>query len=345
MATLMTAKVLLTGLALLYGAGMVALPGLIRPCAFFGSPVSEAYWRSKEARARLRDFRLLTALCTVIVLIGVWMLDNDGGGLLVIIMGLFGLVGSLGAYVQATRRHQTAAARQPVVASLQPRSPWRYMRPGLEMASLAVAATSIVQVWGLVHSEAGSVTPEELWAARMLTVLAVEVFLLGGLMLIAIAWSRTALPAGATKRYLDLRERAARLTADLVYSVRLWLLATLALLVPVCVWVPIEHRNMMAVGAVLWGTLTYCPWLFYYRPRASRLRTEMAQIARPESLEPPADDRGWILGVLYFNPQNPALWVEKRPGIFYALNLARFESWIVVTAVLLPVCYLIATVP
>ncbi len=63
-----------------------------------------------------------------------------------------------------------------------------------------------------------------------------------------------------------------------------------------------------------------------------------------ESQQPPAepvgdrtDDRYWLLGVIYFNPTDPAVLVEKRFGIGYTLNLARPMSWtILVIVVLLP---------
>ena len=42
-------------------------------------------------------------------------------------------------------------------------------------------------------------------------------------------------------------------------------------------------------------------------------------------------DSSWILGVLYVNRADPALFVEKRTGIGYTLNLGNPVSWLVVT--------------
>lgn len=59
------------------------------------------------------------------------------------------------------------------------------------------------------------------------------------------------------------------------------------------------------------------------------------------SAEPIGDrteDRYWLLGVIYFNRDDPAVLVEKRFGIGYTLNFARPMAWtIILLAVLLPV--------
>jgi uncharacterized membrane protein len=51
-------------------------------------------------------------------------------------------------------------------------------------------------------------------------------------------------------------------------------------------------------------------------------------------------DAGWILGKLYFNRADPALFVEKRMGLGYTLNLGNPFSWLVmivgVTALSIP---------
>jgi uncharacterized membrane protein len=46
-------------------------------------------------------------------------------------------------------------------------------------------------------------------------------------------------------------------------------------------------------------------------------------------------DRYWKGGLLYFNSEDPAIFVEKRFGIGYTLNFARPASWIMLGAVLL----------
>lgn len=54
--------------------------------------------------------------------------------------------------------------------------------------------------------------------------------------------------------------------------------------------------------------------------------------------EPAQGDRSpdmcWKLGLIYFNPDDPTLWVEKRFGVGYTVNFARPSAWILIGATL-----------
>lgn len=39
------------------------------------------------------------------------------------------------------------------------------------------------------------------------------------------------------------------------------------------------------------------------------------------------DDEGWILGIIYYNPKDPALFVETRFGMGNTINMARPAAW------------------
>ncbi len=45
-------------------------------------------------------------------------------------------------------------------------------------------------------------------------------------------------------------------------------------------------------------------------------------------------DECWYLGMLYFNPEDPALWVEKRFGVGYTVNFARPTAWLGIGALI-----------
>ncbi|MED5020071.1 DUF5808 domain-containing protein [Paenibacillus chibensis] len=49
------------------------------------------------------------------------------------------------------------------------------------------------------------------------------------------------------------------------------------------------------------------------------------------------DDRFWKLGSIYFNPGDPALFVEKRMGIGWTVNFARPAAWMVLVITLVVV--------
>lgn len=62
---------------------------------------------------------------------------------------------------------------------------------------------------------------------------------------------------------------------------------------------------------------------------------------RQEPVPPPnipggrAPDTCWKYGLFYFNPDDPALFVEKRVGIGYTVNFARASAWIIMALTLL----------
>lgn len=49
---------------------------------------------------------------------------------------------------------------------------------------------------------------------------------------------------------------------------------------------------------------------------------------------PAQDDRYWKLGAIYFNPQDPTIFVEKRTGIGWTMNFANPISWITLLGIL-----------
>ncbi|MGG6312569.1 DUF1648 domain-containing protein [Paenibacillus macerans] len=59
-----------------------------------------------------------------------------------------------------------------------------------------------------------------------------------------------------------------------------------------------------------------------------------SRIGRRDSAQPSGtasvqDDRHWKLGAVYFNPQDPTIFLEKRAGIGWTLNLANPLTWLI----------------
>jgi uncharacterized membrane protein len=46
------------------------------------------------------------------------------------------------------------------------------------------------------------------------------------------------------------------------------------------------------------------------------------------------DDKYWKLGLIYFNPKDPALFVEKRFGIAFGLNYGKIRTYVLIIAVI-----------
>lgn len=59
---------------------------------------------------------------------------------------------------------------------------------------------------------------------------------------------------------------------------------------------------------------------------------------RPEDVQPyfdNEDDSHWLAGMIYYNPDDAAVFVEKRYGIGSTLNMARWQAWLAVAGLLL----------
>ncbi|MFL2100012.1 DUF1648 domain-containing protein [Desemzia sp. FAM 24101] len=56
------------------------------------------------------------------------------------------------------------------------------------------------------------------------------------------------------------------------------------------------------------------------------------------------EEKYWKWGVFYYNPEDPAVFVEKRFGIGSTINMARWQSWMAIGG-LIVFCILLAVVP
>ncbi len=74
-------------------------------------------------------------------------------------------------------------------------------------------------------------------------------------------------------------------------------------------------------AGVIWMTI-------HYGQGGSRLK--MASHKDSEILSVRDDDRYWKLGSFYYNPDDPALFVEKRFGIGWTSNFARPFTWVLI---------------
>lgn len=48
------------------------------------------------------------------------------------------------------------------------------------------------------------------------------------------------------------------------------------------------------------------------------------------------EDDHWKLGIFYYNPDDPAVWIDKRFGIGWTINFARPIGWISIIVILVP---------
>ena len=53
--------------------------------------------------------------------------------------------------------------------------------------------------------------------------------------------------------------------------------------------------------------------------------------ARQEAHRDATPDHAWkVVGLFYFNPHDPAIWVENRVGLGYTLNIGNSRAWLLI---------------
>lgn len=93
----------------------------------------------------------------------------------------------------------------------------------------------------------------------------------------------------------------------------------------------LDYVTLMQLVPVVLGIVGVClvgafgvP--FVYGQNGSRVFRELAGADQAPTLLAD-DDPSWKLGVFYVNPRDPALWVPKRFGVGWTVNLGRPAAW------------------
>jgi uncharacterized membrane protein len=74
-------------------------------------------------------------------------------------------------------------------------------------------------------------------------------------------------------------------------------------------------------------------WMFRVGQGGQRA---VAPSARQEFHGDATPDRAWkVGGLFYFNPRDPAIWVENRVGVGYTLNLGNSRAWLLIIGMML----------
>jgi uncharacterized membrane protein len=177
-------------------------------------------------------------------------------------------------------------------------------------------------------------SPGELWLC-----LGIELFNLALLALIvfSVARERWALPPKDSEAYAIAQRERRRLVVRLVETLMLGLnLSTTLLWLALAVgslpgyggflpWAVVTSVALMGVGIVL-------PLVLFVRPLA-RVQAELAKLGGSDALGTRAE--GWRgAGMIYFAPEDPAVFVPKLRGIGQTLNFARPMAWVFLIAIL-----------
>jgi len=144
--------------------------------------------------------------------------------------------------------------------------------------------------------------------------------IVGGAVLVRVV-GRRSLPEGWAEQ--DTRYR--RMNEGLMLALG-WLLVLV--FTATAVWLPFRESVVLPVVfvlAVVIGVLTIITVMIVYAIRASRARSRF--VAAGGVIGEGAPDECWKAGVFYYNPNDTRLWVEKRSGMGWTLNMAHKAAW------------------
>ncbi len=121
----------------------------------------------------------------------------------------------------------------------------------------------------------------------------------------------------------DERQRAAvlRHTIEVTTLLAAWMISLL--MTATSVWLPFRHSQTQPLQLVVATVVALV--LVLIITVAVIMRAAKATARLPKRQEAPPEL--WKAGVFYYNPQDKRLWVEKRVGFGWTLNMANRASW------------------
>lgn len=336
-----------TALMLIFVTALMALmPRFMRPDVYFSVTVSPDFPVSDTGRAVRRQYQRRVILAGAIVLaltLGLHPFIGDAGRALSGAAGVFVLIGVLfWAFISARRQVLPHAATPSMVreAGLAPRKalaiggPAMLVGPFLIIAAaatfLALRYDSLPARIPMHYNAAGEVdrfADKSIGSVFGLLLVAVLVCV----MLATIAWSmgRGMKRSRATGPAAQ-REAAMLSLATSILLLVQYLIAALFSSIAVVIVLPPEQAGQWVMVLALAGVVGLMVVVIGMLLRYQNLPP--APAAEPVGDGTP--DSRWKWGMIYYNPDDPALWVEKRFGIGYTTNMARPAAWVLLGGIL-----------
>ncbi|HEV3253939.1 MAG TPA: DUF5808 domain-containing protein [Candidatus Acidoferrales bacterium] len=336
------------------GAMLYLLPTLTRRDIFFAVTVPADFRGSEEAKAILRRFRaaLLVHSVVAVALTAAGFVFHH---LWLLLAGVYWqCFGAFLAFLSGRRKvlPHAAAPSQVHEAVLAPREPGPLGHRMLQVGPFAIMTATCLYLYARWESlpvrfpvHWGIDGKPNRWASRsflgvygaMLT----GFVICGGMALLAYAilhWSRQVRATGAAAVNEDkFRNTQLGILLGAEYFIAV-LFSWIALM-------PLRQSQEMgaSMAVILLATLAFVGVVFVAVIHTGQGGANLAHAGAgatgsiPEAA-PIGDrtpDRCWKGGMIYYNPDDPAVLVEKRFGIGYTLNFGNGRSWLVLGGIVL----------
>lgn len=233
-----------------------------------------------------------------------------------------------------------------------PSMPWLAIIGALAMT--AAGALTVADRWeeipDVVPTHWGAGMEPDAWANKTIGTVFVPSFLNLGLiaLLVLISWSISASTVHQrSDRSLagQLRNQFSLAATNSGMGYLFFILSIGLALLQICSALP-AYQDYMWIGFVVTvgGSLVGVPLLLMSQLRAqTAIDTQLRAAGLVEQqMESPDNDEHFKWGVLYYNPEDPAVFVSKRFGTGISFNYARWQAKVAVVATLLLVAGLLA---
>lgn len=311
--------------------------------AFFGVRVGRETYAG-EGRRLLRRYRqTLGAVFAVTAAAGHFASARLGGPLPSLVSCLAAAAGFMLVYVAYARRVRPFAVesgRTRFASSVRARSLGDYTAAWLEVSVVLLTVVPFlllghfypqlperVPVHWNFRGVADAWAPKSFSTVFFMPALGAYVQALFIVLKRDIAHAKMTLPATNTEAYLRGKESFLRTNMRLLDWARACVAAVFfaAALMTVFTCLPGLGRLAPAANAaVLAASAALLAGVFYHVRRMAVINAEIEELTGDEYVQRAAEERRWIHGGLaYYNPEDPALAVEKLVGLGYTLNLGH----------------------
>lgn len=325
------------GIALLYAAILWFMPRLTRPDLYFAVTVPPGFRDEPDGKLILGRYRreliLVSILALIVFVAGIVLVGAGFAPAGVMIQAVAGFI----AFYRARNRVLPHAVQPTMIreAELQPHN---WIIPGGWIAAagpfvLLVVCAGYLWIQGSSHVHLSA----HLDASPARGLIVYFFSITGTLAGLSVAlyglahWVRPVYSGGPERaREVQFRRTVAAIVLGAEYYVTIQ--ASWLILVP-------RHQDLIALGLLpLAPVFTLVVIVVLARLGQGGSRVATTQSSSTPSAVPVGDrtlDRYWKLGVFYFNPDDSAIFVEKRFGLGYSLNFARPTTWFIMALLLL----------
>ena len=341
------------------------MPSWSRMEHFFSVTVPRDFRVSDEGRAVLAGYRggvLISALIGLVALVASTRIAGETSRMVAMICStsLIGLVGFAVAYLRARGKtlphavapsHIREAALSSGVADSLTRGQWiAFLVPiGLLVVTIAALIGIYPSLSDRIVTHFNASGEPDAWADKSMGMLLFPpgLALIMSISLVFVTrWILRSLPVRtAEPEALDLENKRRGAIVELMIVVN-GFLAAVFILVAAAMVTPPNIAKVLAIVALVSCFLMGTGLMIWFLIRHGKVFTASSRGAETGQDGTPigdrTEDRHWKAGMIYYNPEDPAVWVEKRIGIGYTTNMARSEAWVMLGGIFVFVGLVIA---